>query len=61
MLELAVVNLELCNIVETCIEEAPSHVLVIDNGQILLILMMFENQTIIEAIYCLLILSESLL
>ncbi len=61
MLELAVVNLELCNIIETCIEQATSHILVIDDGQILLILMMFENQTIIEAIYCLLILSESLL
>ncbi len=61
VLELAVVNLELCNIIETCIEQATTHVLVIDNGQILLILMVFENETIVEAIYCLLILCKSLL
>ena len=61
MLEFAVVNLKLCDIIETCIEQATSYILVIDNWQVFLILMMFENQTIIEAIYRLLILSKPLL
>ncbi len=47
VLELAVVNLELCNVIESSGKQAATHILVIDNGQIFLVLMMFEYQAVI--------------
>ena len=47
MLELSVVNLELCYIIEIWIEQTSTNGRVIYNRQILLILMVFEYKTIV--------------